>query len=183
MRKINFGFLSIVTIIFFLTLLGCSKKSNNPVNANNPSTSTNVTGSLTLNGGSYDNTIINYIFGAAGYSTSDQSTACVMYATNGSDSLYIVVSFGGFSTGDHQWQGFTEDSLNYYIDGVGISIYKSDGTYSYLLPQSGGNTKITKYGAVGDTIEGSISGTLQDPANTVNVTVSGTFKVLRVPDN
>ena len=182
MRKINFSVLSIITISFFLTFLGCSKKSSNPVNPNNPVTSTNVTGSITLNGGSYNNTVINYIFGAAGYSSSDQNTSCLMYATNGSDSLYIIVSFGGSSTGDHQWQGFTEDSLNYYVDGVGISIYKSDGTYSYLLPQSGGNTNISKYGAVGDTIEGSFSGTLQDPANTENISISGTFKVVRVPD-
>ena len=175
--------LSVAAVLFFLTLTGCSKKSSNPVDPTNSVTSASVSGSVTLNGGDYSNTVMNYAFGAGGYSTNDQSTACVMYATSGTDSLYIVVSFAGSSTGNYQWQGFTEDSLNYYIDGVGISVYKSNGSYSYLLPQSGGNTNITKYGAVGETIEGSFSGTLQDPLGSTTVTVSGSFKVVRAPDN
>lgn len=169
---------SILVMTIFIFLSGCAKKSsNNPVSPTNPTTGS---GSVTLNGDGYNNTNVSFSYGAAAYSVSDQATLGLFYGAVGNDSLMIVVEFAGQGTGDHMWQEFTDTTST--ITGVGIYVYGSSGSTKYYVPKAGGKTSVSKYGAVGDTIEGSFSGTVRDAVTSNTVTISGSFKALRVPD-
>lgn len=179
MKKTFLKTVSILSIVIFIFLSGCSKKSDsNPVSPENPTTGS---GSITLNGGGYNNTTINFAIGAGGYTSSEQMTACALYSATGSDSLFIVVEFPGKGTGDYQWVEYTDNSSN--INGIAVSVYNSTGNYKYFIPKSGGKTSISTYGNVGQTIVGSFNGTVKDAiTSATTITISGTFKVLRVPD-
>ncbi len=178
MKKWSFWLSSILVMAILIFLSGCSKKSSdNPVSPNNPTTGS---GSITMNGDGYNNTKINFGYGVAGYSISDQATMAIFYGSTGNDSLMIVVEFAGQGTGDHAWQEFSDTSST--IIGVGIYVYGSSGSYNYYVPKAGGKTSVSKYGSIGDTIEGSFSGTVKHPVTSNTITISGSFKAMRVPD-
>ncbi len=179
MNKTFLRILSVLSVAVFLFLSGCSKKSDsNPVGPTNPVTGS---GSVTLNGGGYNNATINFGIGAGGYTSTDQMTACVIYGATGNDSLLIVIEFPGKSTGNYQWQAFTQNSSN--VNGVAVNVYNSKGTNNYFIPAAGGKTNVSTYGSVGQTIEGTFNGTIQDAVtSSTTITISGSFKVLRVPD-
>lgn len=169
---------SILVLMIFIFLSGCAKKSsNNPVSPDNQTTGT---GSITMNGDGYNNTKVSFGYGAAGFSISDQATMAILYGAVGNDSLMIVVQFAGQGTGDQVWQEFTDTSSN--ITGVGIYVYGSSGSYKYYVPKAGGKTSVSKYGTVGDTIEGSFSGTVRNAVTSNTITISASFKALRIPD-
>ncbi len=182
MLKSYFKLLFILALFVLAAITGCKKNSeNNPVNPGNPANPVNGSGSITLNGGEYNNKTINFNLGIGGYSVSDQMTVCVFYGAVNSDSLMVVVEFPQKAAGDFQWEEFTENSSN--LNGVGLSVYNSSGTYKYFVPVSGGKTKVSKYGNVGENIEGNFSGTLKDAIfSSGNIDVSGSFKVLRMAD-
>ena len=114
------------------------------------------------------------------YSTSQGMTNCLEYGKLGSDSILVIIAFAGNTTGNYSWKEFTQSSS--YIDGVAITIYNSAGVTKYFMPKSGGQTNVSKYGAVNQTIEGSYSGTTQDAASTTTITVTGSFKATRLPN-
>lgn len=168
----------VLMLSLFIFLSGCSKKSDsNPLI---PGEQISGAGSVTLNGGGYNNTTINFGTGLAAYSVTDQITNCILYGKSGNDSLLVVVAFAGTGAGDYQWEEFTQNSSN--IIGVAVNVYNSTGNNKYFLPKSGGKTNVSKYGTVGQTIEGTFNGSTQEVVTSTAVTVSGSFKASRVPD-
>ena len=178
MNKNIFFSLSVLSLLLIVIQLGCSKKSNsNPLT---PDNQTSAYGSITLNGSGYNNTVVNFTAAMGDYSTSQGMTNCLEYGKLGSDSILVIIAFAGNTTGNYSWEEFTQSSS--YINGVAITIYNSAGVTKYFMPKSGGQTSVSKYGAVNQTIEGSYSGTTQDAASTTTITVTGSFKATRLPN-
>ncbi len=170
-------FISVISIFVLIVFSGCSNmNSSNSVSPEELTTG----GSITLNGGGYNNTTVNFGIGQAAYSTNAQITKCLFYGKIGNDSILVIVAFSGESTGNHQWQQFSLNSTN--IVGVAANIYNSSTNNGYFMPDSGGNTTVSVYGNVGQTIEGSYSGTTQDIATSAKIAVNGTFKATREAD-
>src|SRR5574340_870781 len=116
MNKTFLRFLSVLTLLIFVVFSGCSKKSSN-----NPLTPGNVTGggTITLNGGGYTNATVNFTAGVGAYLTQDKMTDCIFYGKIGNDSIMVIVGFAGTSTGNYQWQDFTQSSTNF--NGVAVN--------------------------------------------------------------
>ncbi len=179
MNRTFLRFLSVLALLVFVVFSGCSKKSS----SSNPLTPGNVTGggTITLNGGGYTNATVNFTTGVGAYLTSDKMTNCIFYGKVGADSILVLVGFAGTSTGNYQWQDFTQSSTNF--NGVAVNIYNNAaGVNKYFVPKSGGNTNVTTFGSVGQTIEGSYSGSTIDVATSETITVTGSFKATRGPD-
>ncbi len=178
MGKIFFRIVIVFSISLFVLFSGCSKKSDsNPVAAGDQTTGA---GSITLNGGGYNNTVINFSIGMAAYSSTDQVTNCIFYGKSGSDSVLVVVAFAGTATGNYQWEEFNQNSS--FMNGVIVSFYNSSGNNKYCVPKATGQTSVIKYGTVGQTIEGSFNGSTQEIVSSSVISVSGSFKATRVPD-
>ena len=80
---------------------------------------------------------------------------------------YIWVDFDGFSTDTYPIT-FPDSDLYLYLQIEGSGANNSDVTM-----------QVTVYGAVGETIEGTFSGSLDD-GSTIS---EGEFRVIRIPDN
>ena len=168
----------IFSISLFILISGCSKKGDsNPII---PGDQTTGAGSITLNGGGYNNTKINFNVGLAAYSTSDQITNCIFYGKNGSDSVLVVVAFAGTVSGNYQWEEYTLNSPN--VNGVVVSFYNASGNNRYCIPKATGQTSISKYGTIGQTIEGLFNGSIQEVVSASLITITGSFKATRVQD-
>ena len=102
-----------------------------------------------------------------------------MYSKAESDSMAIIIAFGGKATGSFDWQGYTDNGSSSYYDGCSITTY---GSNLNVFTSSSGTTVVNVFGDVGKTIEGTFSGTLQSMDGSQDMTVSGSFKCLRVQD-
>lgn len=168
--------LPVAAAFLLLTYTGCSKKNSNPVN---PVVNSQDFGSVTLNGSGYNNTKINFVYNECAYINSDSNTACIMYGLNNSDTVLVEVIFPGSSVNNYAWIDYHDTTT---ISGVGVIYFNSDGNHEFYVPTAGGNTNITKYGVVGETVEGSFSGSVEDIVSASTISISGTFKSTRLND-
>ena len=177
------GKLAFLLVGLLILISGCSKKDSNPVNpSDNPSEVLLNSGSITLNGGGFSNKTYNLSSGVAAYIAKYQATDCVMYGSSSSDSLMATVMFKSNSTGEFSWLGIQDvSSSDYYVDGAYLLLITGSGYVSFS-PVSG-STKVTAFNGVGSTIEGTFSGSIKNDITGETVTVNGSFKCLRVPDD
>lgn len=166
----------VIVIFLLLTFSGCSKKNDT---STNPVSNTEL-GSMTLNGDSYNNSNVNFIESQSVYQNSQQQTICLMYGLINSDSVLVEIIFPGSKEGNYQWVDYQDTTGS--LSGVGVYFIKSGGSYNFYFPKADGNTKVTIYGDVGKTIEGSFSGTVEDAVTSSTISVSGTFKSARLTD-
>ena len=172
--------------LFFLLLsvalltAGCSKKSDNPVNPDGTSGDvlTN-SGSMVLNGAGFSNKTVELSSGVSAYTNSNNYTVCVLYGKSSADSMAVIIAFSGKNTGSFDWQGLQDSESNYYYDGCTISMY---GSNNNMFTVDNGKTVVNVFGEVGKTIEGTFSGSLKSMDGSQSMTVTGSFKCLRVPD-
>ncbi|MCL6495875.1 MAG: hypothetical protein K6T54_14020 [Ignavibacterium sp.] len=159
--------------IVFLILIGalgsisCSKKSDNPVGPTAPTTELKIT----LNGGGFNNQQITFSTGIGGYAINEDITYAQFLASQGGDTLLCYISYSGKQTGNQAWD----------LANTGVLLYEYGNSGTTILTPSNGSTNITSYGNVGSNITGTFNGTLQD-ASAQNISVSGTFSVLRSAD-
>lgn len=173
---------NIMLLLLGLALLsaGCSKKSDNPSGPdNNPGNALTNSGTMVINGAGYSNTNITLTAGMSGFVSSNNATSCVLYGKGSNDSLAVVITFPGKSTGDFNWQGLQNSSSNTYYDGCTLTFY---GSKVSVFVVDNGKTSVTAFGDVGNTIEGDFSGTLKSMDGTQSISVNGSFKCLRVQD-
>lgn len=177
-KKHSFS-LMILSVSLLFILSGCSKKENNPVV---PGDNTPVTGggSITLNGGGYSNKSLSSPASTAGYIDEYRSTLVSFYVNSGTDTVLTMIIFPGKAAGNFAWKGMVIDdsTSSTYWDGASLSF--GHLAYKIYMPLAGGKTTITKYGNVGQFIEGTYSGKIQDPATTAEINVTGSFKALRL---
>ena len=86
---------------------------------------------------------------------------------------YILIRVLATGTGSWQLLVLATLAVMYYEDGV---------QYIAITPGDTTTITITKYGDVGDTIEGTFSSKVRDNGNTIEIT-DGQFKVKRLPDD
>ena len=86
---------------------------------------------------------------------------------------YILIRVLTTDTGSWQLAAVVILAVMYYEDGV---------QYIAITPGDTTTITITKYGDVGDTIEGTFSSQVRDNGNTIEIT-DGQFKVKRVADD
>jgi len=86
---------------------------------------------------------------------------------------YILIHVLTTDTGSWQLAAVVILAVMYYEDGV---------QYIAITPGDTTTVTITKYGDVGDTIEGTFSSKVRDNGNTIEIT-DGQFKVKRLPDD
>ena len=103
----------------------------------------------------------------------------VLYGKADADSMAVIVTFPGKTTGSYDWQGSAGAGTSYIYDGCSVSTY---GSSPDLFAANTGSTVVNVFGDVGKTIEGTFSGTLQNMNGDQTMTVSGSFKCLRVQD-
>jgi hypothetical protein len=140
--------------------------------------------SFVLNGDGYNNDLIginSLMLSEATYHTSSQNTSCNNTGTGPSGAVYLDLYFPGNATGT-----FTLHGTPGYVDGY-INIISQNKQYQGS--NSGNNNQlsitVTEYGAVGEKIKGTFSGSLSrwDGNNWVYVTISnGKFSYTRVQD-
>lgn len=171
MKNLNSPLFALIIIAVLSFSIGCSKKSDNPVD---PGTVIKSEATLTLNGSGYSNQNVTLGNGGCSYSPIDNLTAIAFSGTIGSDSVLFVFQFVGNSTGAHAWRSSEPDALIYK--------YGSSGNF-YFYADSIGTTNVSSYGAVNGKVEGSINGKLIEATSQAELNISGSFSALRIPDS
>ncbi len=156
--------------IFILTvaiaLASCSKDSTNPSDDNNNK----------ANAAEIDSDLGNFsskqCFGT--FYSKGEHTKIEFYSFDGSgnkdtNAYSITLTFKGTNSGNYTAN--LDNSISIMIDNI-----------TYESNWGSGKMEITKYGDVGETIEGKFSGTLKSDGATLKVT-SATFTALRLPDS
>lgn len=157
-------------LIIIAVTIGCSKKSDNPVDPENVIISE---AKLTLNGSGYSNQNVTLGNGGSSYSPSDNLTAVAFSGTVGSDSVIFVFQFVGNNTGAHAWRSSESDALIYKYGTAGVLYFYADSI---------GTTNVSSYGAVNSKVEGNINGKLIEATSQSELNISGSFSALRIPD-
>lgn len=170
MKNLKSPFFALIIITVLSLIIGCSKKSDNPVD---PGTVIKSEATLTLNGSGFSNQNVTLGNGGCSYSPTDNLTAVAFSGTIGSDSVLFVFQFVGNNTGAHAWRSSEPDVLIYK--------YGSSGSLSFYA-DSTGTTNVSNYGAVNGKVEGSINGKLIEATSQSELNISGTFSALRIPD-
>jgi hypothetical protein len=176
--KIITRILTVILISLSLTafLSSCKKDSSNPAGAGTGGNGGGGgnSGSITLNGDSWSNKAITVTTGASTYGISAQITAINIVC---SDGIVIVVYTPGNQTGTFN---FTNDPTQ----GGGVTLTSGSGqtaTY-YLSKENAGTVTLSSYGSVGQTVSGSISGTLVNATSQAEITINGSFNATRTVD-
>ncbi len=177
MRLKNLWFL-FLTVAFLAA--GCSKKSNNPVSPDNsPEGVLSNSGSMVINGGGFSDKTVSLANGLSAFTSSNSATVCVLYGKADSDSMAIIIAFPGKAPGSFDWQNYQDNASGSYYNGCSITTY---GSNVNMFTATNGSTVVKVFGEVNKTIEGTFSGTMQSMDGSQSLTVSGSFKCLRVPD-
>lgn len=162
-------FTFVILVLISLTI-GCSKKSDNPVDPGNVIISE---AKLTLNGSGYSNQNVTLGNGGCSYSPTENLTAVAFSGTVGNDSLIFVFQFVGNQTGAHSWRSSEPDVLIYKYGTAGVLYFYADSI---------GTTNVSSYGAVNSKVEGNINGKLIEATSQSELNISGSFSALRIPD-
>ena len=111
----------------------------------------------------------------AAYISDQDATIGTIGGKSGDQNLSMIISFPGKSTDTYSWDNSSSYSnVAFTIGGV---------TYSGISGQ--GNTKVTKYGEVGSTIEGTFSGKIYGVSGSKIDTMQisgGQFSMVRLGD-
>ncbi len=168
MKKVKLTAMISAVIILLVLAAGCSKKSdNNPVGPDpNPTT---ASAQLTLNGSGYTNKAATLNNGVCGYSIQDTATAIYFYGAVDGDTLQLYIIFKGTQTGAKPWD---QDNA--------VVIYSMSSTF---IGVAQGTTTVSKFGAVGEKVEGSLNGKLIEASTQTELNITGTFSAVRVPDS
>lgn len=186
LRKLSglFGLL-LLSAMISLSAQGCSKdKSDDPASPGGTDNPGQSTGTITLNGGPFNNVTYNYNSDTSGtlatvkYDTEENKTIISFYK----DTIAVGIEFHGKTEGEYNWTGIDTPSRSI----VAVTQYKTGGGIelraSYGPIEGKGRTTVTKYGNTGSTIQGSFSGQLIlafGSGSPAPVTVSGSFSVVR----
>lgn len=149
--------------LFALLFISCSKDDDNPINSGTYGAS----GKIITTEGSVD-----YKYGAASYDEDDNETF-VMLADN-------ETIFGGSLFGSNY--------IGFYFDGRSTGTYNLGENAGLVLNGSlyasiSGTITITKYGQIGDYVEGSITGKFVSMTGTTLDITSSNFKVKLFDDD
>ncbi len=174
MKNQKIKLFSLCIVILLSIMVGCSKSSDNNNNPVDPGNQTNYEAKLTLNGSGYSNLNVTLGNGGCGFSIPDNVTGFVFFGMAGSDSLTFVFQIPGKQAGTYSWRASEPDAV--------ILKQGTSGTTAFYA-DSIGTTTISNYGAVAGKVEGNISGKLINPVSNTELTISGTFSALRVPDS
>ncbi len=112
----------------------------------------------------------------SGFYASPISSTLIGGGSNTVTNRSIIITFKSQTAGTYTGSGAAADHYVLIADGF---------TFTWSSKRTGGSAtiNITKYGAVGDTMEGTFSGTLKDEAETGTLTISnGIFRVRREPN-
>lgn len=175
--------LALAVAIILPLVVGCksdpasSTTDTNGNDSNNQNTTQQYTGAngFVINGSGMNNVTFNAdsAVGESGTLLFLTTSSAELYGTLAGQYVHITVSGSGQSaTGTFPWalSGMTTGSAHIYV-----SQDYHDG-YAFVA----GNTVITKVGAVGETIDGSFSGTMRMEADTSKVfTINGRFSAPR----
>lgn len=165
-------FVLLLTIVF---ITACSKDSDNPVDTGNPGgVIANAQVKVKINGGGFDNQEVTLIEGFSSYMPEDGETYAAFWGKTGSDSIYVAFQFNGNKKGSFDWRQENYDAAVIVMDDNNAMLY---------LATSEGKTNVTNYGAVGEKIEGTISGKMIETSSMDEITVSGSFSIVRAPDS
>lgn len=161
-------FIALIGLFAFVLLASCSKNSTNPTDNNNPNLGNNAA-SVTSNKGTF-----NFRSGLGVYDKPYDYTDLAFtgfVATGNQQSLgyMLTLSFAGNKTGVFQLND--DNGIIMMIDFI-----------VYVSVEGTGKITITRYGAVGSTIEGSFSGQLQSSTGDVLTVTGATFKATRLQD-
>ena len=174
--------ISKILIVFFISLSlttflsSCKKDSSNPADAGTGGNGGGGgnSGSMTLNGDGWSNKVITITTAASAYGVSAQLTAINIIC---SDGITIIAYSTGNQTGTFN---FTNDPTQ----GGGITLTSGTGQTAkyYLSKENAGTVTLSSYGGVGQTVSGSISGTIVNAATQEEVTINGSFNATRTVD-
>lgn len=176
-------FLPAVVLALTLFISGCSKDDSNDNNPVDPGGDTNTgTSTITLNGGTFNNTTLTLKTYKAVYDPTDNTTSVGLTGMTGSDSVYVYVTFNGQQTGTQAWGNLSGSNSDLIIL-IGRLSQSENLRELWSTNVDSGSTNVTLYGGVGKTIAGTFSGKVTDLGNQSRITVSGKFSITRDPDS
>jgi hypothetical protein len=173
--KIHFITLFISATCAFM--LNC----DSPDDGNDKKIQTTLLLSLLANNGTItceeDGAAASYNNDASGfYFSFSSSGTAIGGGSNAIANRSVIISFKSQTTGTYSGAGSPADNYICIADGM---------TFTWASNRAGGSATITvtKYGSVGDTIEGTFSGTLKDSGGSGTLTImNGKFSVRHNPD-
>lgn len=175
----------LLTSIMALSLLQSCKSDDNDANPTpNPTptptpTPTAIPNTFIINGDGYANKkfeLNNPLKAEVYYKSSNNNNYFTIRSLIGEDSVYISLNMAGAPVAaTFPWGGFT---------GGTIFITPKNGTKKAYSTKSGNGTfVVTEYGAVGQKVKGTFSGTFFDPFTSTDIQISsGAFEVTRTAD-
>lgn len=171
----NFRGMYLVMILLLAFITACSKDSVNPVEpVNGNDIPLNAHVKVKLDGAGFNNEEITLTKGYSSYLTSDNETYAAFWGKTGNDSVYVAFQFAGSKNGMLNWRAENYDAA--------VIMLNDDNALLYLAT-SEGKTNVITYGAVGQKIEGTISGKLVEVSTMDEIIVSGTFSIIRAQDS
>jgi hypothetical protein len=177
-RKLKIHFITLFISTSCAFMLNC----DSPDDSNDKKNQTTLLLSLLANNGTItceeDVAATSYNNDASGFyfSFSSSSGTAIGGESNAIANRFIIISFKSQTTGTYSGSGSPADNYISIADGM---------TNTWYSNRAGGSVSITvtKYGAVGDKIEGTFSGTLKDSGGSGTLTLmNGKFSVRRDPD-
>jgi hypothetical protein len=175
MLHVKFRGMLLVLLTITLFLSSCSKDKNNPVEPGNGNDGPlNAQVKVKLNGAGFDNQEITLTRGYSSYLTTDNETYAAFWGKTGNDSVYVAFQFSGSRSGTFNWRAENYDAA--------VIMMNDDNALLYLAT-SDGKTSVITYAAVGQKIEGTISGKLVEVSTMDEIIVSGTFSIVRGSDS
>lgn len=174
MSHVNFRGMILILFSVLVFITACSKDSNNPVDSGDGGGALTAQVKVRLDGGGYDNQEFTLTKGYSSYITTEGETSAAFWGKTGSDSVYVAFQFAGSSEGTYNWRNENYDAA--------VILLNDDNALLYLAT-SEGKTNVITYGAVGQKIEGTISGKLVEVSTMDEIIVSGTFSIIRAQDS
>lgn len=178
MSALKYLFLFLVSS---LILIGCSKKSSNPLSPVDPGKEGNDGGNnvngqaeLIINGGGFNNLTMSFSQGVSYFIPSENVTYAEFWSMNNSDTLIISIVFPGSEEGTFDWEIYNPSA--FLITGA------SNGS-KVFVGTNYGETYISAYGTVNQNIVGKVYGILKNSDDeTEDLTIDGNFNLKRLPD-
>lgn len=175
MRHAKIRTMFFVLLLTFVFITACSKDSVSPVDPGDTGgTIANAQVKVKINGGGFDNQEVTLIEGFSSYIPEEGETYAAFWGKTGSDSIYVAFQFNGSKKGSFDWRPENYDAAVIVMDDNNAMLY---------LATSDGKTNVTNYGAVGEKIEGTISGKMIETTSMDEIIVSGSFSIVRAPDS
>jgi len=169
--------LRLISVLFIFTVLfsSCKKDDSNPTDINGGG---NTTSTITLNGDGFSNKQVTISAGTSGYSTANQVTGGTLSC---SDNIQVTFIVPGNQTGTFNFS--VEETSSDILTGLLLVSGTGTNAKQYGVMSGSGSITISSYGAVGSAIKGSFTGKIYNVLTQAEVTISGSFSAIRVPDS